>query len=284
VAQRNRGGGLTVVDPKRLRSLVPPALLGPTRRLLGRGLRMSGPYPDWDTAQRAAAGYAAPLILERVVAATREVVAGRAAFERDGVAFAQPAPRFPLLASLLHAAALGAGRLHVLDFGGALGSVYWQYRAELAGLADLRWTVVEQPAFVEAGRREFAGGPLQFAATLEEAARPLTRPLVLMSSVLQYLPDPAGLLDRVDFCDAATLLIDRTPVSAQPQDRVCVQHVAPRLYSASYPSWVFARERLLQSLGARWRLRWALPCDEGRHRSAGGLHFEYEGFYLGRRA
>jgi putative methyltransferase (TIGR04325 family) len=273
-----------MADRSRLKSLLPPALLGPMRRLAGTGLRMTGPCTDWDAARRLSVGYDAPLILERVLAATREVAAGRADHERDAVLFAQPEPRFPLLAGLLHAAAAAQGRLHVIDFGGALGSVYWQYRRDLAGLVDLRWTVVEQAAFVEVGQREFGHGPLQFALTVEEAATTLRAPLVLVSSVLQYLPQPWELIERVAAVGASGLLIDRIPVSDEAQDQACVQHVPPRVYPASYPSWVFSRARLLERLDPSWALRWVLPCDEGQHRSSGGLRLEFQGYYLERRA
>lgn len=266
-----------------IKSLVPPALLGPARRLTGRGLRMIGPFADWDEAARASNGYDAPLIVERVRVATHEVVAGRAAFERDSVLFTQPDHRFPLLAALLHAAARAQGRLHVIDFGGALGSVYWQYRDALSGVSDLRWVVVEQPAFIEVGRREFAAAHLQFTATVEDACGMLKSPLVLAGCVLQYVPRPLEVLQRFAAAGASALLIDRTPVSDDAGDCVCVQQVPRRIYDASYPSWVFSRARLLERLEEHWSMRWSLPCDEGRHRSSGGLRFGYEGFYLERR-
>jgi putative methyltransferase (TIGR04325 family) len=272
------------VERTLLKSLVPPALLGPLRRLTGTGLRMAGPFPDWDAARRASGGYDAPQILERVVAATREVVAGHAAFERDSMLFSAPQHRFPLLASLMHAAARSRGRLHVIDFGGALGSLYWQYRQALVSVSELRWIVVEQPAFVEAGRREFASGPLAFATTLEEAAQPLLAPLLLASSALQYLERPYEPLQRAADLGISALLIDRTPVSDLAQDQACVQSAARRVYDASYPSWVLSRARLMDVLQAHWALEWNLPCDEGQHRSSRGLRFAFEGFYLERRA
>ena len=66
------------------------------------------------------------------------------------------------------AAAANGGRLEVVDFGGALGSTWWQHREELSALGLRRWVVVEQPQFIEAGR-EFAGEILGFAPTLAAA-------------------------------------------------------------------------------------------------------------------
>jgi putative methyltransferase (TIGR04325 family) len=266
------------------KSLLPPALLGPVRRLTGSSLRFVGPLADWPAAGAASSGYAAPVILERTLAATRAVVAGRAAFERDSVAFAAPEHRFPVVAALMHAAARARGRLQVIDFGGSLGSTYWQYREMLAGLDHLRWVVVEQQAIVEAGRREFASGPLEFAATIADAAARTQAPLALASSVLQYVEDPVAVLDQLGASGATGLLIDRTPLSEEADDWVCVQHVPRQIYQASYPCRVFSRARLLDRLAQDWRLVFELPCDEGRYKSSGGLRFEFRGFYLERRS
>lgn len=266
-----------------IKSLMPPVLHGVVRRLAGGGLRFTGPFVDWETARRASSGYATPAILERARTATHEVVAGRAAFERDSVLFQSVAYRFPLLAALLHAASMRGGRLHVIDLGGSLGSVYWQYRGLFSGLADLRWIVVEQPGYVDVGRREFSGGALDFVHSLDEAAARVQSPLVLAGSVLQYVPDAPVVLERIANTGALALLLDRTPMSDVAEDRVCVQHVPRQIYDASYPCWVFSRERMRERLDTHWQQLWDVPCDEGRHRSSGGLHFEFEGRFLERR-
>jgi putative methyltransferase (TIGR04325 family) len=266
------------------KSLLPPALLGSVQRLTGRSPRFVGPLADWLAARTVSSGYAAPIILERTLAATRAVVAGRAAFERDSVQFAEPAHRFSVVAALMHAAAQARGSLQVIDFGGSLGSTYWQYRQLLAGLDHLRWIVVEQDVIVEAGRREFASDSLEFATTIAAAAARTQAPLALASSVLQYVEDPAAVLNQLGASGATGLLIDRTPMSEEADDRVCVQMVPRRIYHASYPCHVFSRAKLLDRLARDWRLVFELPCDEGSFKSSGGLRFEFRGFYLERRS
>jgi putative methyltransferase (TIGR04325 family) len=81
---------------------------------------------------------------------------GECAYERDGVVFEEVQLSFPVLAGLLRASAADAGRLAVIDFGGALGSSYYQCRKFLSLLPDLAWAVVEQENFVRCGREEFA--------------------------------------------------------------------------------------------------------------------------------
>ena len=100
----------------------------------------------------------------------------------------------PLLASLLGVAARDGGRLHVLDFGGAFGSTCMQHRTALAGLTECTWHIVEQEHFVAAGKAEFSTDTLHFHSTPEEAFNAAPINVILLSSVLQYLPDPYSLL------------------------------------------------------------------------------------------
>src|SRR5436305_14010450 len=102
-------------------------------------VRFSGNYKSWEEAERDSTGYAAPEILQKTRAALLKVKAGEAAFERDSVIFDTMQYNFSLLAGLLRAAAANHGRLSVLDFGGSLGSTYFQQRSFLCDVTDLHW-------------------------------------------------------------------------------------------------------------------------------------------------
>jgi putative methyltransferase (TIGR04325 family) len=266
-----------------VRDLTPPALLRVGRRLKGGGLRFAGRPADWADACRMSSGYAASAILERVVTATRAVVSGEAAYERDGVLFDEPAYPFAILAALLRAAALDAGRLDVVDFGGSLGSTYHQCRPFLAALPSVHWRVVEQQAFVEAGRSEFSTAELEFFGSVDEMPEGGGGRVILLSSVLQYLPEPARALAELLAASARHVVIDRTPLSRADADRLCIQHVPKHIYEASYPCWILSRSRLLAQLSAAWRVVAEFPCAEGSTRTEDGLPFEFRGLILERR-
>lgn len=87
-----------------------------------------GDYPDFAAARACSTGYESGAILERTRAALHKVLRGEAAYERDSATFAQLALPYPLLAVLLRVAARNSGRLSILDFGGSLGSTYFQCR------------------------------------------------------------------------------------------------------------------------------------------------------------
>ena len=148
---------------KVVEDLLPPLLVRQLRRAPpDRGMiRFTGDHPDWGAALSESTGYDAPVILERTRDALRKVRDGEVAFERDSVVFAEQDYQFPLLACLLRAALESRGELNVLDFGGSLGSSYFQCRSFLPPLARLRWNIVEQAKHVECGRREFANEQLK---------------------------------------------------------------------------------------------------------------------------
>src|SRR5690242_10882804 len=129
--------------------LLAPPILASFVKKMGWGASFVGNYSTWSEARDASSGYDSPSILEHVTSAMLKVVKGKAAYERDSVTFDRVSYPYPLLAALLRVASISNGFLSVLDFGGSLGSSYMQCRDFLACIENLRWSVVEQNAFVE---------------------------------------------------------------------------------------------------------------------------------------
>jgi putative methyltransferase (TIGR04325 family) len=250
--------------------------LGPVRHWRDRvaRVRWEGDYPTWAEAEARAGGYDAPSILERVLVAARRARDGDAAYERDGVAFAASNVEAPVLDLLQAALARTPQRLVVVDFGGALGSLYWQHRAWLAGVPEVRWHVVEQLHFVAAGRREFANDQLRFFSTLDEACAGVAPAVLILRSVLPYLPEPYALLNEIAPRRVPAVLIDRTSIVDRPRDRITLQHVPARIYRATYPCRFFNRERLLAPFARDYALRAEYDTSDG----AG--EFRFKGFRL----
>lgn len=196
-----------------------------------------GPYVDWNAASIEAGGYAAANILDKAIEATAKVVRGDAAYERDTVTFQERTYVHPLMSWLLYVASRSGGALRVLDFGGALGSSYFQHRPILGHLPELIWCVVEQPHFVEAGNAKFADGNLHFRKSIDEAVTVARPNFLLMSGVLQYLEDPGARLAEILSLGIPYVLLDRVTAQYDQPGRVYVQHVPSWIYEASYPVW-----------------------------------------------
>ncbi len=238
------------------------------RRILGQSRKKApsgffGDYPSWDVARASAEGYEQPAILAKTEAAMREILAGRASFERDSVLLPEPEYPWPLITCLLYAAQADGGRLCVLDYGGALGSTYYQCRPFLENMSQLAWMVVEQKHYVVSGKREFSKKPISFHDDARAACLEQKPNLLLLASVLPYLPDPWTCLGELLALNIRHVLIDRLPFLEKDKDRLTVQIVPREIYPASYPAWFFSRSRLLSICtrhGYRERAEW--PCAD----------------------
>jgi len=258
---------------KARQSLVPPAISEWAARR-GKYVTQFSEVKSWDQATENSVGYADSGILERVDAATREVIAGNAIYERDGFLFRDQEYRWPLATALLFTYARDS-YLKVVDFGGSLGSAYWQHR-NLLPADKVTWTVVEQPHFVERGT-DLPTSEISFTVDLNAALAEKPN-VVLLSSVLQYVPDPMSLIDQVVESAPATLLIDRSPMHAGASNIPTVQHVPSHIYTGSYPAWIISRSQLADRLKPRGSVVW-FPGIEPNGRTRQGTQFEWQGLW-----
>jgi putative methyltransferase (TIGR04325 family) len=256
---------------------MPPVIADWAARRFSKGIVWSGDYDSWSAAEAASSGYHSDVVLDRVRNATLAVKEGRAAYERDSVLFDEVQYSWPLLAGLLWVAARHHGTLDVLDFGGALGSSFHQNRRFLASLDRVRWNVVEQPNFVDCGRQSFETEQLRFYRTIDDClASGCTPQVLVLSSVLQYLPDPHGLLDslrsRFPF-----IIVDLTLVHDGPNDRLTVQTVPSSIYPAAYPCWALSQARLLSQLQREFAVVATFDSHIGQDIRIGRLRARYRG-------
>lgn len=212
-----------------------------------------GNYKSWDDARSKCTGYNSDLIIERVRASAIKVKEGSASYERDSLIFDEIQYSYPLLSGLMWIAARNGGILKVLDFGGALGTSYFQNRLFLDKLPEVKWCVIEQAEFVKIGRQSFEDEKLHFFFSPEECLRSFDINVVLLSSVLQYLEDPFELLDKIKSFNIKYLIIDRTPF-IQGKNRITVQKVNPRIYKASYPCWFLNKPEFIARLTPSYNL------------------------------
>lgn len=263
-----------------VRDWLPPALFRWVRQVRGGGIRFEGDFATWEEASGHCTGYDAEEILAKVLAATLKVKHGEAAFERDSVLFDEIEYSWPVLAGLMWAAARSGGRLNVLDFGGALGSSYFQNRTVLQTLPNVRWNVVEQPHYVEAGQTYIQDEQLRFYKTIEECLSENQPNVILLSSVLQYLETPTDLIGKLNEVGAFCLIIDRTPFSLHEKNKLVIQKVPVAIYSASYPMWIFSLSEFKQLLVKNWSLVASNLSPEGCVQTTNDFEFSFQGMLL----
>ena len=263
------------------RDWLPSVLARWFRQLRGGGrIRFEGDFATWEEANSHCTGYDAEEILAKVLASTLKVKHGEAAAERDSVLFDQIEYAWPVLAGLMWAASRSSGRLNVLDFGGALGSSYFQNRKFLQSLPDVRWNVVEQPHYVDAGRKHIQDEHLRFYKTIVECLSENQPNVILLSSVLQYLESPADLISELNKVGALCLVVDRTPFTLHGKDKLVVQKVPAAIYSASYLMRIFSLPKFEQLLAKNWYLVASNLSPEGYLRTTTDFEFSFQGMLL----
>lgn len=262
---------------------LPPAVVRALRPLRsGGGIRFEGNYATWEAATAQCTGYDAEPILTKVLEATLKVKRGEAAYERDSVLFDEIEYAWPVTTALMWAAAQNAGRLDVLDFGGALGSSYFQNRAFLASLPQVRWSIIEQAHYVQAGREHIQDDTLRFYSSIDGCLADNKPNVVLLSSVLQYLPVVDSVIKQVNDSGATIIIIDRTPFNNEQCNKICVQTVPKSIYKASYPMTIFSLDKFIVDM-IDWDIVARIRSPEGSLITESGLALNFQGFILRRK-
>jgi putative methyltransferase (TIGR04325 family) len=234
--------------------IIPPILIKAYRIISNNKYGYFGNYSSWEDALKDSDGYDSDLILEKVRDSLLKVKEGKAVYERDSVLFDKIHYSWPVLAGLLRIASANKNKLSVLDFGGSLGSHYYQYKQFLLDLDELRWSIVEQEKFVLCGQQLFENEQLKFYSDIENCLNHEKPDVILLSSVIQYLQYPYGLLEYLLDCNIKHMLFDRTPFIKGCDDRLTVQRVPPQIYDASYPAWFLNKSKFLDYFKSKYAL------------------------------
>lgn len=186
-------------------------------------------------------GYDSTAIFEKVKQATLEVKQGNACYERDSCLFYEPEYNYPLIAYLEKFLSENYDTLKIIDWGGALGSAYYQNRFFFdTEKYKILWTVVEQSHFVEFGKNYLEDETLKFEQIYDVNLS--SDNCIILSSVLQYIEEYITILDRIVEKHPKNIIIERTPVSEQ--ERIVIERVKEPIYNASYPCRLLCEQTL----------------------------------------
>jgi putative methyltransferase (TIGR04325 family) len=259
-----------------LKQFLPPIV----KRILKYDFRYGwhGDYKNWQEALQQTTGYDAKAILDRVRASALKVKNGEAIFERDAITYDKAPIYYTVLSALLYAALQNNNRLNVLDYGGSLGTLYYQHRRFLKGINELHWSIVEQPQFVEAGLKDFQDDQLHFFYTADEAIEKYRPDILLFESSLQYIPDPYAILRKMMTYRIPFLFVDRLAFSPGERDRLTIQKVPPAFYDASYPCWFPSRKKFMEMVTEQYEL--IGEFESGFTLQLGLQELKYEGMWF----
>lgn len=242
-----------------VRKVVPPIFIDAfTKYNIRSKYGWFGNYSSWEEALKQCNGYNSEIIFQKVKDSSMMVKERTAVYERDSVIFDNIEISYPVLSGLLLATIENKNNLFLIDFGGALGSTYYQNRDLLSGVDDLKWNIIEQKRFVDIGKENFENQNLKFFYTIEDclyATADIEQPnIVILSSVLQYLEKPYEFLNYLLSFKIKYLLFDRTSFLFKGSDRITIQKVPSSIYEATYPCWFLDEEKFLKLIGLKYNL------------------------------
>jgi len=248
---------------KIIKSFIPPFFLNIFVKITSMKYGWHGNYNSWEEAKKCSEGYDSEEILNKVKNSLLKVKKGQAAYERDSVIFDKVEYSWPVLSSLMMIAARKGGNLNIIDFGGSLGSTYFQNMKFLNELNNVKWNIVEQENFVKIGKEYFEDKNLRFFTSIKESLKESKSNVILLSSVIQYMEKPFELLDTIISREFDWILFDKTPfVVGRKEDRITIQKVSPAIYSASYPCWFFDKDKFLSFLSLKYDVVEEFECGD----------------------
>lgn len=226
-----------------------------------------GNFQSWAEAVELSTGYDSDIIIKKVKNSLLKIKEGGAIYERDSVLFDKVQYSWPLLGSLLWIASQNGNRLNLIDFGGSLGSTYYQNKKFLTHL-ELKWGIVEQQKFVECGKQQFENETMKFYYTLNDCINEQNPDTILLSGVIQYLEKPYELLKEIIDKQFRYVILDRTPFIENGGDRITIQKVSPEIYEATYPAWFFNYKKFLNFFRKNYELISDFEFNDGANIAA----------------
>lgn len=234
-----------------LKRITPPVFIDLFKKFSSHKYGWKGNYSSWEEAEKESTGYGEKAIIKKIREASLKVKNGEALFERDGVIFKEPDYNWPLLAGLLYAGTVSKGSMNVIDFGGSLGSTFYQYQEFLNSIENLSWSIVEQQNYVEIGKAEFEQPELTFYYALKDSFKSGKTNILLISNTLQYVKAPYEILQEAVLMAPELILFDKTLFAVDDHERITVQTVSPEIYEGSYPCWYLSHNKLVQLIEAK---------------------------------
>ena len=269
---------------KNIKKIIPPLFLESYHSLVStknNNVSWTGNYTSWQEAKQHSSGYESSVILETVKNALLKVKNGEAVYERDSVLFDKIQYSFPLLSALMWISSK-TKELNVVDFGGSLGSSYFQNKFFIDSVnANVIWNVVEQEHFVNCGLHHFQSEKLKFYHTIDECFQSEKTNVLILSGVLQYLETPQKILNFISNFHFDYIIIDLTGILVNSNKSILtLQQIPESIYKASYPCWFFNEKEMMDVFADNYNLIYDFDCELGNDLSLNNqIKAKYKGYF-----
>jgi putative methyltransferase (TIGR04325 family) len=230
-------------------------------------------------------GYSNDEILNTTFNSIVKVKNGEYPYERDSVLFEKIEYNFPLISSLMSIKEKDT-KIKIIDFGGSLGTLYFQNKILLEKLdRNYEWSVVEQKHYVEKGKEYLEDKNLKFYFNLDEIEIDNSSSLIIFSGVLQYLKNYKKIIHSAIEKKPAFIYVDRTSFNSEPFEVLTLQTVPSYIYNAQYINRFFEYDKLIQCFeGYELIFEFDSFCDESTKILYNNKYIDvnWRGFFLKR--
>jgi putative methyltransferase (TIGR04325 family) len=239
--------------------------------------KFKGKYSSFAQAALDSSGYNDNVILDRVTNITEMRKNRLIISERDG--FILHNIEIPIqIKSFIQSLLFSNRPLQVLDFGGGLGSWYFDFVDIFGKSSVAKWLIIEQENFVKSGSKNFEDGTLNFNEYAAFDLIPQKFDFVVFSSVIQYLENPYEVLSEIYTIDVPYLIINRTPFWIGEFDRCAIQR--NKSFGESYPSWILSEPGFKKFIHTKWEILDEFYSSDNQHLLSGLHRVRYKSFIL----
>ena len=220
---------------------LPPVIVTIKQRLFPKQQNYGwfGDYKTWEDAAADSTGYENTNILEKVKTTTSILRDNPDLFEYDTILKKSTDYNWHILTFLLLVSKENNNNLNIIDYGGGLGNLYFQYRQFLNG-TNIKWNIIEQPIFVNEGNKSFANNELRFFKSIEECLEISSVDAIIFSAVIDILEKPYELISKIISKNIQNIIFDRVPIQQiYGKDRITILKVYKEAYEAIIPCRIF---------------------------------------------
>ena len=217
-----------------------------TKYLYRYGSGWSGDYKSWQECKKYCTGYDDASITEKVLSSILETKDQSGRYERDSSTI-EGTPEFAFNSLRWMKSFAEGNRINLVDFGGSLGSSFFQLKPFLDDYS-LNWNIVEQAHVAVVGKSKLENDQLKFFSNIQNIPNSSSISTFFSSSAIQYLQDPYKVLNDLNLAEFKYLIFDRLSAIEGEKDRLTIQIVPKKRYKAIYPCWFLSKKKFLNYL------------------------------------
>lgn len=239
-----------------------------------------GLFDNWTDASLNSTGYDTEEIIDKTLQSALRVKNGQALFERDTVLFDKPDYNWPVLSILFYLSSVDNYSLNLIDFGGSLGSTYFQHLPMLKHLKKIKWNIVEQTKVADLGNKYFKNQNLAFFDDLDRCYQKAKSPVIYISGTIQYLQNPYEFINKIIKIGFEHIIFDRTTFIYSQSDKIFIQKVFPSIYRASYPIWFFNYNKFIKPFSSHYKIMAEFDSYADSSRKINNHHAYWRGIWF----